>query len=229
MFPSAAVALFLQQNSFIDLVSHGTVLTYAVLGVLVIFSILSLTIIFSKLSSFGAARQSDERFLRAFRKAGNLEAAMVASEQYRPSPLVAVFDHGYAEVTRQVTARGGVSHGESINRSLQLGTNEQIARLERNLSWLATTASVSPFIGLLGTVIGIIRAFQNLGAAGSTSLRAVGPGISEALVATAVGLVAAIPAAVAYNHFGHQLKELGGRMDDFSLEFLNLIDRSFGE
>ena len=201
----------------------------AVLGVLLVFSIFSITIIFSKWSSFGAARKSDERFLRAFRKASGLEAVMVASEQFRPSPLVAVFDSGYEEVNRQVKARGGVTNADAINRSLQLGTNEQLGRLEHNLSWLATTASVSPFIGLLGTVIGIIRAFQNLGAAGSTSLRAVGPGISEALVATAVGLVAAIPAAVAYNHFGHQLKELGGRMDDFSLEFLNLIDRSFGE
>ena len=201
----------------------------AVLGVLLVFSIFSITIIFSKWSSFGAARKSDERFLRAFRKASGLEAVMVASEQFRPSPLVAVFDSGYEEVNRQVKARGSVTNADAINRSLQLGTNEQLGRLEHNLSWLATTASVSPFIGLLGTVIGIIRAFQNLGAAGSTSLRAVGPGISEALVATAVGLVAAIPAAVAYNHFGHQLKEIGGRMDDFSLEFLNLIDRSFGE
>lgn len=201
----------------------------AVLGVLLIFSIFSITIIFSKWSSFGAARKSDERFLRAFRKASGLEAVMVSSEQFRPSPLVAVFDSGYEEVNRQVKERGSVTNADAINRSLQLGTNEQLGRLEHNLNWLATTASVSPFIGLLGTVIGIIRAFQNLGAAGSTSLRAVGPGISEALVATAVGLVAAIPAAVAYNHFGHQLKEIGGRMDDFSLEFLNLIDRSFGE
>ena len=204
-------------------------LANAVLGVLLVFSIFSISIIFSKWSSFGAARKSDERFLRAFRKASGLEAVMVASEQFRPSPLAAVFDSGYEEVNRQVKARGGVTNADAINRSLQLGTNEQLGRLEHNLSWLATTASVSPFIGLLGTVIGIIRAFQNLGAAGSTSLRAVGPGISEALVATAVGLVAAIPAAVAYNHFGHQLKEIGGRMDDFSLEFLNLIDRSFGE
>jgi len=104
-----------------------------------------------------------------------------------------------------------------------------MSRLEQNLGWLATTASVSPFIGLLGTVLGIIRAFNNLGSAGSTSLRAVGPGISEALIATAVGLFAAIPAAIAYNAFGHRLKEMGAQMDDFSLEFLNLIERSFGE
>lgn len=154
---------------------------------------------------------------------------MAASEQFRPSPLVAVFDYGYEEVSRQVKARGGLANHDAISRSLQLGTNEQLSRLERNLNWLATTASVSPFIGLFGTVLGIIRAFQNLGTAGSTSLRAVGPGISEALIATAVGLFAAIPAAIFYNHFGHLLKEMGDRMDDFSLEFLNLIERNFGE
>ena len=227
--PGPLSALFLQQTNILDLIRQTTALTTVILVVLLLFSVYSWTVIFAKWSSFGAARKSDERFLRAFRKANGLEAVMVASEQFRPSPLVAVFDHGYQEVSRQVKARGGLANHDAITRSLQLGTNEQIARLEQNLSWLATTASVSPFIGLLGTVLGIIRAFQNLGSAGSTSLRAVGPGISEALIATAVGLFAAIPAAIAYNHFGHRLKELGERMDDFSLEFLNMIDRSFGD
>ena len=154
---------------------------------------------------------------------------MVASEQFRPSPLVSVFDDGYAEVSRQVKTRGSVSNREALGRSLTISTNEQIAKLEQNLGWLATTASVSPFIGLFGTVLGIIRAFQNLGSAGSTSLSAVGPGIAEALIATAAGLFAAIPAAMAYNYFGNILKQIGGRMDDFGLEFLNLVDRSFGE
>ncbi len=220
---------FLLQSNVWDLVSQGTALTYSILFILLIFSIVSWTIIFSKWSSFGAARKSDERFLRAFRKANGLEAVVVASEQFRPSPMVAVFDQGYQEVSRQVKSRGRLANPEAIERSLTLGTNEQMSRLEQNLGWLATTASVSPFIGLLGTVLGIIRAFNNLGSAGSTSLRAVGPGISEALIATAVGLFAAIPAAIAYNAFGHRLKEIGARMDDFSLEFLNLIERSFGE
>lgn len=226
--PVALTAL-LQQTDIWDLISRGTALTYAVLAILLLFSIFSWTVIFSKWSSFGAARRSDQRFLRAFRRANGLEAVMAASEQFRPSPLVAVFDYGYEEVSRQVKARGGLANHDAISRSLQLGTNEQLSRLERNLNWLATTASVSPFIGLFGTVLGIIRAFQNLGTAGSTSLRAVGPGISEALIATAVGLFAAIPAAIFYNHFGHLLKEMGDRMDDFSLEFLNLIERNFGE
>ena len=154
---------------------------------------------------------------------------MATCEQFRPAPLVNVFEDGYAEVSRQVKARGGVGNREAIARTLQIATNQELGHLERNLSWLATTASVSPFIGLLGTVIGIIRAFQNLGAAGSTSLASVGPGIAEALIATAAGLFAAIPAAMAYNHFGHILRELGSQMDDFGLEFQNLIERSFGE
>ena len=222
-----AALLFLQSNVW-DSVIHGNILSDAILGILLVFSICSLTIIFSKLASFGAARRSDAQFLRAFRKARGLEAVLAASEQFRPAPLVAIFDRGYEEVTRQVKARGGLANHEAINRSLTLSTNEQLGRFEKNLNWLATTASVSPFIGLLGTVIGIIEAFQNIGT-GSTSISAVGPGIAQALVATAFGLFAAIPAAIFYNQFGHMLKDMGSRMDDFSLEFLNLIERSFGE
>ena len=228
--PSPLAALLFLQSNVWDLVSQGTALTYSILFILLIFSIISWTIIFSKWSSFGAARKSDERFLRAFRKANGLEAVVVASEQFRPCPLVAVFDHGYEEVARQVKARGALTNREAINRCLQIGTNQQLSRLEQNLGWLATTASVSPFIGLFGTVVGIIRAFQTLqGGSGGASLSSVGPGIAEALTATAAGLFAAIPAAMFYNHFGHLLKEIGSEMDDFSLEFLNLIERSFGD
>jgi biopolymer transport protein TolQ len=222
-------ALLLQQTDIWDLVSHSSWLAYAIEGILLLASLYSWTIIFSKLSSFGSARTSDRRFLRAFRKAAGLEAVMVASEQYRPSPLVAVFDFGYQEVSRQVKSRGNIANREAVSRALQVGVGEQVSQLEQNLDKLATIASVSPFIGLLGTVIGIIRAFQNLGSAGSTSLKAVGPGIADALIATAVGLFAAIPAAIFYNQFGHVLKEMGDRMDNFSLEFLNMIERSFGD
>jgi biopolymer transport protein TolQ len=217
------------QSGIWDLISKGSLLANVVLAFLILISIYSWTIIFAKMSAFGGAKKSDRRFLRAFRKATGLEAVMMASEQFRPSPLVSVFDFGYQEVSRQVKARGSIGNREAITRSLTIGTNQQIARLEHNLSVLATTASVSPFIGLFGTVLGIIKAFQNLSGAGSSSLASVGPGIAEALIATAAGLFAAIPAAMAYNHFGHVLKELGGQMDDFSLEFLNLIERSFGE
>jgi biopolymer transport protein TolQ len=200
-----------------------------VLFLLLLLSLLSWTIVFSKWSRFRQARASSRLFLRAFRKAPGLEAVAVASEQFRSSPLVTVFDFGYAEVERQVKARGTVSNKLSLERSLQLGISEEITRLERNMSWLATAASVSPFIGLFGTVLGIIDAFAGLGQAGSASLRAVAPGISEALIATAMGLAAAIPAAVFYNYFGMIIKEFGARMEDFSLEFLNLTERNFGD
>ncbi len=228
MAASAGFCLLLQVE-FLKYVQDTPPVGIAVLVTLFIFSVSSWTIIFSKWTTLRRAARSNARFLRAFRKANGLEAVMVASEQFRPSPLVSVFDFGYTEINRQVQTRGGFSNKAALERSLQLGTNEELARLEHNLNWLATTASVSPFIGLFGTVLGIIRAFEMLGTSGGTSLASVGPGISEALFATAVGLFAAIPAAVFYNHFGHMLKELGARMDDFALEFINLAERSFGE
>jgi biopolymer transport protein TolQ len=211
------------------MIGRGGPLTIAVLAVLLIFSIFSWAIIFSKWHTFRAAKAANARFLRAFRKATGLDAVMVAAEQFRPAPLVSVFEFGYEEIHRQVAARGTVANKLSLERTLQLGISEELAKLERSMSWLATTASVSPFIGLFGTVLGIIRAFQDLGMQGSASLRAVAPGISEALIATAVGLAAAIPAAIFYNYFGHIIREIGARMDDFSLEFLNLAERSYGE
>ncbi|MGA2272289.1 MAG: MotA/TolQ/ExbB proton channel family protein [Bryobacteraceae bacterium] len=202
---------------------------WVVLSILIVFSIFSWTVIFSKLSALGGARRTNWRFLRAFRKAAALDAVMLASEQYRPSPLVSVFDFGYEEVERQVKARGRLNNRTALERALQLGVSEEIAKMERNMHWLAITASVSPFVGLLGTVLGIIRTFNALGQQGATSLAAVGPGISEALIATALGLFAAIPAALFYNLFGNRIREMGARLDDFALEFLNLAERSFSE
>jgi biopolymer transport protein TolQ len=167
--------------------------------------------------------------LRAFRKATRLDAVAAASEQFRASPLVGVFDFGYSEVCRQMASKSKLTNQASLERTLQLGISEEISRLERNMNWLATIASVSPFIGLFGTVSGIIDAFQGLGVSGNTSLRAVGPGIAGALIATAMGLFAAIPASVFYNHFGNRIREIGARMDDFSLEFLNLTERNLEE
>ncbi len=220
---------FLLQMNFWEMVQHNGPAGNVVLAVLICFSVFSWTVIFAKWQSLRGAHQANSRFLRAFRKSAGMEAVMVASEQFRPSPLVAVFDFGYEEVERQVKARGGLTNRTALERTIQLGISEELAKLERNMNWLATTASVTPFIGLLGTVLGIIRAFMDLGQQGSTSLRTVAPGISEALIATAVGLFAAIPAAISYNYFGHTIRELGARMDDFALEFLNLAERNFGE
>jgi len=221
---------FLLQTDLWEMVQHSGPAGWAVLGMLVCFSVYSWTIIFSKLSTLRGAGKANSRFLRAFRKASGMEAVMVASEQFRPSPLVAVFDFGYEEVERQVKLRGNVSNRSAVERSIQLGISEELAKLDRNMNWLATTASVCPFIGLFGTVLGIISAFLGLAQSqGSASLKSVGPGIAAALITTAVGLGAAIPAAIFFNHFSHKIREMGARMDDFALEFLNMTERSFGE
>jgi biopolymer transport protein TolQ len=222
------IPILLLEVNFWELVKTSEPIPLVVMGALVIFSLVSWTIIFAKWRDFRAARSASVSFLRAFRKSPGLDAIAAATEQYPASPLVTVFDFGYSEVNRQMTGRGGVTNMTSVERTLQLGVSEELARLERNLNWLATTATVSPFIGLFGTVWGIIDAFQALGLSGSASMRVVAPGIAHALVATAMGLFAAIPAAVFYNHFGHSIKEFGARMDDFSLEFLNLTERIMG-
>jgi len=210
-----------------EMVRTSQPIPLTVMGLLLILSILSWTIIFSKYSTFRRATGANRQFLRAFRKANGLEQVALASEQFRDSPLVTVFDFGYEEVARQVKSRGGINNKVALERSLQLGISEELAKLERNMNWLATTATVSPFIGLFGTVWGIIDAFQQLGTAGAASLRAVAPGISEALITTALGLAAAIPAAIFYNLFGSAIKEFGARIEDFILEFMNLMERGF--
>ena len=217
--------LFLQLNLW-DLVRSSGPGPQTIMVILLVFSLLSWAVAFSKWAIFRSARAANRAFLRAFRKAGSLDAIAAASEQFRTSPLVGVFDFGYSEVQRQMKSRGSVTNPMALERVLQLGMSEELTRLERNMPLLATTATVTPFIGLFGTVWGIIDAFQQLGTAGAASLRAVAPGISEALITTALGLAAAIPAAVFYNVFGSRIKEFGARMEDFLLEFLNLTERS---
>ena len=211
-----------------DIIQNLRPVPLAVIVILILFSLLSWTIVLSKGSVFSRARRENRSFLRAFRKANTLQAVALASEQFSTAPLVAVFDFGYGEIERQVKQRGALVNKDAIERSLQLGISEEVTKLEINMSWLATVASVSPFIGLFGTVWGIIDAFEGLGTAGSASLRAVAPGISEALVTTAIGLAAAIPAAIFYNIFGTRIKEMGTRMEDFAIEFQNLAERDFG-
>ncbi len=211
-----------------DLFQNLRPVPLAIIFILILFSLFSWTIIFSKSGVFNRARRDNRNFLRAFRKANSLQSVAVASEQFTSAPLVAVFDFGYGEVERQIKQRGSLVNKGAVERSLQLGISEEVTKLEQNMTWLATVASVSPFIGLFGTVWGIIDAFQGLGNAGSASLRAVAPGISEALITTAIGLAAAIPAAIFYNLFGTRIKEIGTRMEDFAIEFQNLAERDFG-
>lgn len=225
MISHPVVALLLQMDMW-EMVSRAKPIPMAVLAFLLVFSLLSWAIIFGKWNALRQARQANLQFIRAFRKSPTLDAVAIAAEQFRVSPLVAVFDFGFEEVDRQMKSYHKLRNPLALERALQLGTSEELAKLERNLNWLATVASVSPFIGLLGTVVGIIDSFQALGLAGSASLRAVAPGISEALIATAMGLAAAIPAAIFYNYFGHVIREMGARMEDFSLEFLNVAERN---
>jgi len=215
------------QVNFWEMVRSSEPIPIAVMAVLLVFSLLSWTVIFSKWFMFRRAGAANKSFLRAFRKADRMDAIAAASQQFIAAPLVAVFDFGYSEVHRQVSKRGRITNPTAVERTLQLGISEEVAKLERSMSWLATAATVSPFVGLFGTVFGIIEAFQALGLTGSTSMRTVAPGIANALFATALGLFAAIPAAVFYNYFGHSIKEMGTRMEDFSLEFLNATERMF--
>ena len=210
-----------------NLVRQSGPVAQAVLLVLLVFSLFSWSIILSKWSRFGRARTQSGRFIRAFRKATRLGDIAAVADQFRPSPLVPVFEGGYEEYRRQVgNPSGSVRNVNAIHRSMQIASSEELTRMERRLPLLATTGAVAPFIGLFGTVWGIIDAFHGLGTAGSATLRAVAPGISEALIATAAGLFAAIPAVIFYNHLTHQVKEFGARMDDFTLEMLNAVERN---
>jgi len=207
-------------GEIINLIEETGLVAKVVLVILLIFSVLSWAIILSKWASLRRARTQSGRFLRAFRKAQRLQDVMAVSEQFKPSPLVPVFEHGFQEFRRQGSLRIG-----AVQRATQIASSEELTRLERRLPWLATTGAVTPFIGLFGTVWGIIDAFHGLGTAGAATLRAVAPGISEALITTAAGLFAAIPAVIAYNQFTHNMREFGARMDDFSMEFLNVVER----
>ena len=221
-------SLFLADLALWDKLINLAPVPLGVVGLLVFFSLFSWTIVLSKSGVFSRASSRNKNFLRAFRKARNLQSVSALSEQFGSAPLVAVFEFGYREIERQISQRGALVNKPAIERSLQLGISEEVTKLEMNMPWLATIASVSPFIGLFGTVLGIFDSFEGLGTAGSASLRAVAPGIAEALITTAVGLATAIPAAIFYNLFGSRIKELGTRMEDFAIEFQNLAERDFG-
>jgi len=206
-----------------NLIRQTGAVAQVVLVILLIFSIMSWSVILTKWSSIKRARAQSGRFLRAFRKAQRLQDVAAVSEQFKPSPLVAVFDNAYDEYRRQ-----GEGNINAVQRAAQIASSEELTRLERRLPMLATTGAVAPFIGLFGTVWGIIDAFNGLGDAGAATLRAVAPGISEALITTAFGLFAAIPAVIFYNQFTHSMREFGARMDDFTMEIMNFIERTTG-
>ncbi|MFP5246794.1 MAG: MotA/TolQ/ExbB proton channel family protein [Thermoanaerobaculia bacterium] len=203
-----------------------------VLAILLIFSILSWAIAFVVWARFRRSERASRRFMPIFRKAKRLADVQSALGALAHSSLVGLFRAGYAEIEAQIahsepSGRQTVKSLDSVERSLIRASRIEAARLSRYVPFLATCAAATPFIGLFGTVWGIMGAFGTIGATGSTSITAVAPGISEALINTAAGLFAAIPALLAYNHFVSKLRQARGEMEDFTLEFLNLTERNF--
>src|SRR5437764_801321 len=212
-------------GEIIDLVRETGLVAQAVLLGLLAFSLVSWAIILSKWALVKRARVQSGRFLRAFRRAQRLQDVATVSDQFRPSPIVGVFQSGFREFERQVGSSGGLRNPLAVQRAMQIAASEEMTRFERNLPWLAITGAVTPFVGLFGTVWGIIDAFHGLGTSGAATLRAVAPGISEALITTAAGLAAAIPAVIAYNLIGGSIRDFAARCDDFSLEMANAVER----
>lgn len=200
-----------------------------VLLVLLLFSFSSWATMVIVSERFRRARGASRRFIALFRRSRRLVDVQSSSGTIEPSPLVGLFRAGYAEIEAQMAHATGnqIKSLEAVERALQRAIRVEQSRLTRYMPFLATTASATPFIGLFGTVWGIMEAFGMIGLTGSTSIVAVAPGISEALINTAAGLFAAIPALLAYNHFVQRLRESRGEMEDFSLEFLNLTERNF--
>ena len=246
-FGSSLLALQVQDvaplagnGGLLEILRETGPLNQAVLAILILFSIVSWAIILFKTISYGRVARQTATFLDVFRRSQKFSEVQAICPSLPQSPLVGVFQAGYAEInaqfrlTSQTPSNPTGAHPrpmlkslEAVDRALIRAATTEVNKLERRLTFLATTASVSPFIGLLGTVVGITIAFQRIGATGSTNLAVVGPGISEALIATAAGLFAAIPAVVFYNHFVHRVKDFSAAMDDFSLEFLNIAERNF--
>ncbi|MGA7295219.1 MAG: MotA/TolQ/ExbB proton channel family protein [Terriglobales bacterium] len=221
---SSGLLLFVG-GEIVDLVLQTGAVAKVVLLLLLAFSVLSWAVILAKWRLIKRARAQSARFVRAFRKAQRMQDIATVAEQFRPSPLIGVFEGAIDEFKRQMGMTGAIQNPVAIQRAMQIASSEEITRLERNVPLLAITGAVTPFIGLFGTVWGIIDAFHGLGTAGAATLRAVAPGISEALITTAAGLAAAIPAVIAYNLIIGSIREMASRNDDFTLEMLNLVER----
>jgi biopolymer transport protein TolQ len=211
-------------SALVEMLSNSGPTALAVLVVLAIASIYSWTLIFGKMSSFSKATKQSRRFIRTFRKATRLQEIAAITADYAPSPLALVFDEVYEAYKRQTGGYGPPRNVAPLERSAQTASSEALTRLEQRLTWLATIASSATFVGLFGTVMGIVDAFHGLGTAGSATLRAVAPGISEALITTAAGIFVAVPAGVAYNQFTARLRVFASGVDDFARELLNSLE-----
>ena len=219
----------LAAGGVLDLISESGPVAKAVLLILLSASIFCWAIIFLKWRSLSKASSQNQKFLNIFWHGKNIEEVFAKSEKFPSSPVATVFKAGVKELKKLNSGESDTDNTgklENVFRSLQRTSTSEVAALETHLGWLATTASAAPFIGLFGTVWGIMNSFQSIGANGAADLATVGPGISEALITTATGIAAAIPAVVAYNHFAGKIKRLAVDMECFSQDFINIVQRS---
>ena len=223
--PSSAPATS-SSSALLEMVRNSGTVAFAVLAILLLASLISWALMLSKWKAFSRARRESAGFLRVFRKSGRLSEIAAVAEQFQPSPLVPVFTEINDEYQRQTGGRGLPRNPTALERAALTASSEALTAMESRMTWLASIAAIAPFIGLFGTVMGIIDAFHGLGTAGAATLRAVAPGISEALITTAAGLVVAIPAVIGYNQLTAQLREFAARMDDFGRELLNAIENA---
>lgn len=218
--------------NFLKLILQGSIVVQLVLLVLIFFSVFSWAVIFFKRNTLKAASSQSKKFLNVFNKSRDLLEVNKAAKKYKASPLAALFQAGYKDLSYHAKSNPNPeltsANLESLNRALLKASNKEISRLEHMMSFLATTGSVTPFIGLFGTVWGIMDAFIEIAKLKSAALVTVAPGIAEALIATALGLFAAIPAVIAYNYFLHRIKNVASEMEDFSIEFLSISERLYG-
>jgi len=221
--------------SWFDVVTHSGPIGFGTLLILAMFSIVSWAVIVSKWRSLRRAQQESVSFLETFWASKRLDAIYSVTDKLPMSPLAQIFRSGYIELAKlkkQSEGEGEKSLGElggleNIERSMRRASTAELTQLEALIPFLATTGSTSPFIGLFGTVWGIMKAFREIGKMGSANLATVAPGISEALIATATGLAAAIPAVIAYNYFTTRIRVLNSEMDNFQADFLNIVKRHF--
>jgi biopolymer transport protein TolQ len=227
-------------DGVVDLILRSGPAAKFVLLILLVFSVVSWGIVLHKLWYLRRVERQTSTFRDIFRRSSKFSEVQAVCRTFEQSPLVGIFQAGYAELNTQLKQaaqemNGAVPAGArpmlkslpAVDRALLRAAAVEVAKLERRLPLLATTASITPFIGLFGTVWGIMTSFQRIASVGSTSLGVVAPGIAEALIATAAGLFAAIPAVYFYNHFVAEVKDLTAAMDDFALEFLNIAERNF--
>lgn len=241
--PHSVIRVFVAQStsvteiSFWDMITHSGPVVFSVLLLLVLASVASWAIIGYKGYLLRQAQTHSVAFLESFWQSKRLDEIYNNSEQFQRSPIAQVFRAGYVELAKvkqrsqdkeeRSEMRESLDPSTNIERALRRAATSELTRMESLVPFLATTGSTAPFVGLFGTVIGIMKAFRDIGLVGSANLATVAPGIAEALIATAAGLAAAIPAVVAYNYFNTKTKVLASEMENFSSDFMNIVRRHF--